>query len=242
VASAGSTAAGAIDPLGDIAEVCAREELWLHVDGAHGAALALSPTHKEALRGIERADSIVLDAHKMMLMPALLTAVLFRDGAAGARAFSQEAGYLFGEAQGDLGDDIGRRTLECTKRMMSLELYATLAAHGTAIFGEHVDAVCALARHLARGARARGLAVLVEPECNIVCFRDPAAPGGVTAAVRRALLAEGRFYIVQVHLPSGLWLRCTLLNPRTTCADIDAMLDRVAALYQAAQNVAGRGA
>lgn len=234
VASACSTAAGAFDPIDAIADVCQREDLWLHVDGAHGAALALSERHRGTVRGIERADSVVWDAHKMMLMPALITAVLFRDGEAGARAFSQEAGYLFDEAaDSDAWSDIGRRTVECTKRMMSLKLYAALAAHGTRVFAEHIDAVCGLARHLAAGARARGLEVLVEPECDIVCFRRPGASGGVTAGVRSALLAEGRFYIVQVHLSSGLWLRCTVLNPRTTAADLDAMLDRVVALYDA---------
>jgi L-2,4-diaminobutyrate decarboxylase len=232
VASACSTAAGAFDPIDAIADVCAREDLWLHVDGAHGASLALSPRHRDTVRGIERADSVVWDAHKMMLMPALITAVLFRDAAAGARAFSQEAGYLFDEtADNDAWSDIGRRTIECTKRMMSLKLYAALAAHGTRVFAEHVDAVCALTRYLAAGARARGLSVLVEPECDIVCFRHPDHPGGATAGVRRALLAEGRFYIVQVHLASGLWLRCTVLNPGTTTADVDQLLDRVVALY-----------
>lgn len=233
VASACSTAAGAFDPIEPIADLCARESLWLHVDGAHGAALVLSDTHKAKLRGIERADSIVWDAHKLMLMPALITAVLFRDAAAGARAFSQDAGYLFDEAsRDDAWSDVGRRTLECTKRMMSLHLYAMWKAHGTRMFAEHVDAMCALARHLASGARQRGLELLVEPECNIVCFRRPGVSGGVTAAVRKRLLAEGRFYIVQVHLASGLWLRSTVLNPRTTTADLDAMLDRVAALYE----------
>lgn len=237
VASACSTAAGAFDPIDAIADVCAREDLWLHVDGAHGASLALSARHRDTLRGIERADSVVWDAHKMMLMPALVTAVLFRDAQAGARAFSQEAGYLFDDAaDSDAWSEIGRRTIECTKRMMSLKLYAALAAHGTRVFAEHVDAVCELARYLASGARARGLELLVEPECNIVCFRRPNVSGGVTAAVRSALLAEGRFYIVQVHLASGLWLRCTVINPLTTCADVDTMLDRVVSLYQEPRN------
>src|SRR5262249_16684433 len=80
VASAGSTATGAFDPLDAIADFCAAHDLWLHVDGAHGASTLLSSTHRARLRGVARADSIVWDAHKMMLMPALVTAVLFRDG------------------------------------------------------------------------------------------------------------------------------------------------------------------
>jgi L-2,4-diaminobutyrate decarboxylase len=78
VASAGSTATGAYDPLGEIADFCDGSGLWLHVDGAHGASAALSPRLRHLVAGIERADSVVWDAHKMMMMPALVTGVLFR--------------------------------------------------------------------------------------------------------------------------------------------------------------------
>ena len=230
VASAGSTAGGAIDPLDAIADVCAREALWLHVDGAHGASLLLSDAHRAKLRGIERADSIVWDAHKLMMMPALVTAVLFKDAAHGAGAFAQEAGYLFDDE--DAGDDVGRRTVECTKRMMSLKLYACLRSLGTRVFADHVDRCCALATSLAAKARARGWAVLVEPEANIVCFRPSldGAPldGGRVAAVRKRVLEDGRFYIVQLHWQGALWLRCTLSQPLTTDTDLDALLHLVA--------------
>lgn len=231
VASAGSTAAGAIDPLEAIADVCAREKLWMHVDGAHGASLLLSGTHREKLHGIERADSIVWDAHKLMMMPALVTAVLFGDAAAGAGAFAQDAGYLFDDAFS--GDDIGRRTVECTKRMMSLKLYACLRAFGTSLFADHVDRCCALASSLASQVRARGGEVLAEPSMNIVCFRPLTArdgtplDGGKLAALRKRILADGRFYVVQLHWRGELWLRCTLSHPLTTEADLDALLDEV---------------
>jgi L-2,4-diaminobutyrate decarboxylase len=229
VASAGSTAGGAVDPLEPIADVCAREGLWLHVDGAHGASLLLSSIHARKLRGIARADSIVWDAHKMMMMPALVTAVLFRDAAAGAAAFAQDAGYLFDDA--DAGDDVGRRTVECTKRMMSLKLYACLRAFGTKLFADHVDHCCALAQSLAAKALARGCEVLVEPEANIVCFRPmvegAALDGGRVAALRRRVLEDGRFYLVQLHWRGALWLRCTLSHPLTSETDLAALLDLV---------------
>src|SRR6185437_13341424 len=121
-------------------------------------------------RGIERADSIVWDAHKLMLMPALITAVLFRDAKHGAAAFAQDAGYLFDDDDAGWAE-IGKRTVECTKRMMSLKLYACLRAFGTSTFSAHVDRCCDLATALAHKARARGFDVLVEPECNIVVFK-----------------------------------------------------------------------
>lgn len=225
VASAGSTAAGAIDPLDVIADVCAREQVWMHVDGAHGASLLLSAKKRAALHGIERADSIVWDAHKMMMMPALVTAVLFRDAAAGAGAFAQDAGYLFDDA--DAGDDVGRRTVECTKRMMSLKLYACLRAFGTNLFADHVDRCCALAASLASKVRARGGDVLAEPSMNIVCFRPHDMSGGQVAALRKRILDDGRFYVVQLHWRGALWLRCTLSHPLTLEADLDALLDQV---------------
>ena len=126
VASAGSTATGAFDPLEPVADFAQAHGLWFHVDGAHGAAASLSPKYRAQVKGIERADSVVWDAHKGLLMPALVTAVLFRDGARSFDAFSQEAHYLF---HGDGDDarpysDVGLRTLECTKEMMPLKVYA----------------------------------------------------------------------------------------------------------------------
>src|SRR5690606_32986824 len=91
VANACCTPTGAYDPLSAIAGFCATHNLWLHVDGAHGASACLSPKYRHRVAGVERADSVVWDAHKMMLMPAACTAVLFRDGAHAYAAFAQNA-------------------------------------------------------------------------------------------------------------------------------------------------------
>src|SRR5262249_41324946 len=89
VASACSTATGVFDPLPDVAAFAERHELWFHVDGAHGASAALSTKYRSLFAGIERVDSVVWDAHKMMLLPALVTAVVFRDGRRSYEAFAQ---------------------------------------------------------------------------------------------------------------------------------------------------------
>lgn len=236
VASAGSTAVGAIDPLEAVAQLCAEHALWFHVDGAHGASMLLSSKHRVALQGIERADSITWDAHKMMMMPALVTAVLFRDARHGAQAFAQKAGYLFNDD--DSWADVSKRTVECTKRMMSLKLYACLKAYGTGMFAEQVERCCALAQALAQKAKARGrFQLLAEPECDIVVFRPldgqgRPIDGGEVAALRQQLLRNGTFYLVQLHHtpkgePNALWLRCTILNPLTTKSDLDALLDEI---------------
>ncbi len=230
VAHAGSTAVGAYDPLDAIADFCAANQLWLHVDGAHGASAVMSPRHRHLVDGIARADSVVWDAHKLLLTPALCTAVLFRDGAHGYAAFAQEASYLFHGA-GDEWWNVGLRTVECTKRMMSLKLYAALALYGTRLFADHVAATFDLAaRFAARLAAADDFELAVAPECDIVCFRFLGARGDLDAAqgeIRRRVLAGGRFYLVQTRLPRGVFLRTTLINPLTTDEDLAALLDEI---------------
>jgi L-2,4-diaminobutyrate decarboxylase len=238
VASAGSTAAGAFDPLNAIADVAADEGLWLHVDGAHGGALALSPRERAKTAGLSRADSVIVDFHKLLLMPALVTAVLFRDARTGAAAFAQKAGYLFDDAHDDGWSDVGRRTVECTKRMLALPVWATLQAYGADAVVEHVERCCALARTFARMIDDDDrLELLTPPDCNIVCFRVRGKDGGENAAIRQRVVDKGDHYPVQVHLHArglddakqGLWLRTTLMNPRTTTAELRCLLDDVVA-------------
>lgn len=238
VASAGSTAAGAFDDLDAVADVCAEFGLWFHVDGAHGAPLALLPERAPQLSGLARADSVVMDFHKMLQMPALCTAVLFRDGKAGAAAFAQEAGYLFGDVDDDAWADVGRRTIECTKKMLGLKVWACLRHYGVDAFRAHVRACCARAERLAALIAAEPrLELLTTPMCNIVCFRRRGEDGGGQAAARARIVDDGRFYCVQVHLHArgiaaakkGLWMRTTLLHPGTTDDDLRAVVAAVVA-------------
>jgi L-2,4-diaminobutyrate decarboxylase len=235
VASACSTAVGAFDPIDELADLCRREGLWLHVDAAHGAAAALSPRYRALVRGIEQADSIVFDAHKMLLMPSLLTGVLFRAGRHSHRAFDQEASYLFGATRNDADrNELGKRTLECTKPTNALKLYAALAVHGEAPFVEHVERTFDLGKAFAERITASGdFELAVAPECNIVCFRY--RPAGVVGAaldalqrrVRQRVVESGAFYLVQATLPAGTFLRTTLIHPGTDASDLDGLLDAV---------------
>lgn len=237
VASAGSTATGAFDPIDPIADFCAAHSLWLHVDGAHGAAAALSPAHAAAVKGIERADSIVWDAHKLLAMPALCTAVLYRDVAHAYGAFAQEASYLF--ARERQWWNLGLRTLECTKRMMSTILYASLRAYGVGFFRAYVERCFALGRALAaRLDAAPDFELAVAPDANIVCFRhrpDTGPPPGpdldaLQARVRTRCRDAGHVYFLDTQLPArdggppARWLRTALMNPLTTGAELDGLL------------------
>ena len=234
IASACSTATGSFDPIAAIADVCAEEGLWLHVDGAHGAAYALVPSMRPALQGIERADSVVFDAHKMLQTPALVTGVLFREGRDCAANFTQQASYLFAQKAEDEWHNRGHRTIECTKRAMGALLYATVAVLGEARLCADLEHGLALAQALAELVRAdERLELATAPQCNIVCFRSrpPGLQGAAldehNRAVRARLLADGSFYVVQTTLPQGLYLRTTLMNPRTRQQDLEAMLAMV---------------
>lgn len=227
VASACSTATGAFDPLPLIADFCRDHGLWLHVDGAHGASYCLSPAHRHLLAGIDRADSVVWDAHKLLQMPALATGVLFRDGRHSYAPFAQQAGYLF--ERDARPHDRGLRTLECTKRGLGATLYTCLATLGEAPLIAALDHGIALSQQFATAiGQAADFELATPPQANIVCFRHlPAAAGDVdehNRQLRRRLLHDGRFYVVQATLPRGVFLRTTLINPRTTPADLQALL------------------
>ncbi len=234
VASACSTSTGAIDPLDEIADFCDDHDLWFHVDGAHGASFVLSDELRRRLPGIERADSVVWDAHKTLLVPSLVTGVLFRDGRHAAASVAPRAEYLFDNPDDDL--DLGRRTLECTKPSLGLELYVTLATHGEAALAEYLDAMVARAAQFAERLRdTDDFELLTWPDANIVCFRH--TPGGVQGealddlqrTLRERVVAGGRYYLTRTYLRNAQWLRCTLLNPATTDADLRGLLEALRA-------------
>lgn len=234
IGSACSTATGAFDPLEAIADYAAANDLWFHVDGAHGAVAALAPAYRHLVAGIERADSVVVDAHKMLLQPALLTAVLYRRPGSGDRAFHQAQSYVGFQAQeGQFAWwDSGLRTLECSKRMMALELYASLAEHGETFFAEYVRRMFDLARSFAREIDAASdFELATHPQANIVCFRvTPPAVGDLDElqlAIRDDLVRSGAFYLVKTVLRNRTYLRTTIINPRTTEQDLADLLTAV---------------
>lgn len=179
VANGCSTATGCYDDLEAAADWARTNGLWLHVDGAHGAGALLSPKYRPLLRGLDRANSFIWDAHKNLLIPALMTAVVFRDGARSFEAFSQKASYLFEKSAREEWYNYAHRTLECTKTMMGLRLFVSLVAYGTDFFGAYVTEMFDLAREFARRLRSAGdFETAAEPESNIVCFRYLGRGGG----------------------------------------------------------------
>ncbi len=234
VANACSTSTGAYDPLPEMAEFAGENGLWFHVDAAHGGAALFSPKYRHLARGLEAADSLVIDLHKMMLCPALATAVLFRDGTVLERIFSQEADYLLPERRQTPWQDIARNTIECTKKMMGLKVMLLLKTVGEGVFAEYVTRVYDLSRDFAALLKEAGdFSLAVEPQANIVCFRHQpgAVPAGqwgaYNAALRRQLIVRGRFYIVQTAIAGEIYLRATLMNPFTGLDDLREMLAEI---------------
>lgn len=239
VATAGCTPTGSIDHLDDIGAFCRKTGLWFHVDGAHGASALLSSKHRTALQGIAQADSVVWDGHKLLYMPATVSAVLFRQPENSYAAFSQEASYLFhGSSAEDELFNTSYRTLECTKRMMGLKLWAAFSLYGTDKLGALVDHVFQTARLLAdKVAETADFELLMLPQTNIVCFRHlpqvsmcHEEQNGYQAGLRRKLVESGAFHLTQASIHGAVWLRATVMNPLTTDEDLDVLLFRIRAL------------
>lgn len=231
VGSACSTATGAFDPLGAIADFCHEHDLWFHVDAAHGGAAAYSSRYRPLLDGIQRADSVIVDFHKMMMCPALVTGLVFRNGSHSYQSFNQQARYLW-EQEDKEWFNLGKRTFECTKDMMALKVYLTLQEYGAELFEEIVDTLFNLGKTFARMVRERDeFELILHPECNIVCFRhipqDDTDINTHNRQIRRRLIDEGTFFLVQTELEGNICLRTTLMNAFTTSGHLKALLDRI---------------
>ena len=235
-ATAGCTPTGSIDPLREIGQYCHAQQLWLHVDGAHGAAMLLSSQRRGQLDGIELADSLTWDGHKLLYMPAAVSAVLFRRAADSYAAFAQDASYLFqGESAEAEAYNVSYRTLECTKRMMGLKLWAAFSLYGVEGLGALVDEVCGRARLFAELVAAHPqFELLMAPQSNIVCFRhlQPGLAGPALsrhqAALRQQIVQSGAFHLTQVEYRGEIWLRVTVMNPFTERMHLAALLDLIA--------------
>jgi L-2,4-diaminobutyrate decarboxylase len=234
VASSCSTATGTYDDLEAIASFCEKFDLWMHVDGAHGMGVLFSEKYRKRVKGIERADSVVIDFHKMLLVPALNTLVMFRHGERSYETFAQKASYLFQKSQKDVWYNSAIRTIECTKSALGIVAYTALKYYGNGYYSHYIDERYDLAATFATVVMSSGkLQLAVEPESNIICFRylaevcDDITLNRINSEIRDRIIKEGSFYIVQVELDGKIWLRLTIINPVTSIDDLKALLKKV---------------
>lgn len=234
VANSCSTATGSYDDLEAIGRFCDKHNLWLHVDGAHGTGVLFSDKYRHKIKGIERADSIVIDFHKMLLVPGLNTMVMFRNGSQSYETFAQKASYLFRQHTSQEWYNSAKRTLECTKSSLGLVAFTAFKYFDRNYYKDYIDSRYDLALRFAEELRSRSVfETAIEPQSNIVCFRFN--PGNMTteslnslnAAIRDSIVKEGSFYIVQTELGGNLWLRVTIINPLTQDVDMNFLLDTI---------------
>jgi L-2,4-diaminobutyrate decarboxylase len=223
VASCPSTPIGAFDEIPKIAAIAQKHGIWCHVDGAHGASVLFSEKHKHLVQGIEMADSVIWDAHKLLFVPSLSTYLLFKNDSDSWGSFQQEAPYLFDRVDDEqMRFNAGLRTFECTKRGLSVALWGVWSLYGRELFSDLVDLTFANTREFYEMLRQDpAFEALHEPECNIICFK---LLGADQAALRRKLQESGDFYITTTKLDGEAVLRLTLMNPLTESHHLEGLL------------------
>ena len=235
IACAGSTATGSYDDLEALARFAKENNLWFHVDGAHGGCVVFSEKYRSLVKGIEAADSVVIDFHKMLLTPALNTALIFREGERAYHTFAQKAQYLWDAQQSQEWYNSGKRTFECTKFMMALKVYSIIKAHGVEVFEDNVNRLYDLGKYLAMEIQKReNFDLLLAPASNIVNFRIKAEPSfdqnKLNERIRLELMESGAFYIVQTMIKDQRYLRTAIMNPLTGPRELHELLDAIESL------------
>lgn len=233
IGSAPSTSTGIYDDLEGVSAFAKANNLWFHIDGAHGGAAIFSKKYEHLLQGITEADSIIIDGHKMMGTSSITTAVLFKNTADSYATFSQKAQYLWEQNDDPDWYNLAKRTFECTKSMMSLRFFAILNAYGTSFFDDFVTTLYDSAHVFSEYLKeSTDFEIALEAESNIVCFRytdgiSKTHIQEVNKAIRKALLEDGEFYIVSTMLKGELWLRTTFMNPFTTEIHTKKLVDKI---------------
>jgi glutamate/tyrosine decarboxylase-like PLP-dependent enzyme len=243
VASAGTVATGAVDPLPEIADVCAEHDLWFHVDGAYGGPAVLADDLRGQLAGIERADSIAFDPHKWLYVPHSAGCVLLRDFSRLAASFSVDASYLHQDLEATgRGLDFARLGPQFSRGFQALKVWLSLLAHGRAAYARRISHDAALARYLGELVEEHPEFELAVPVgLSICCFRyvPPGLPAGpdreeildrLNEQLLTAIQLDGRSYCSNAVLGGRFWLRACIVNFRTEAPDVERLLEVAAEL------------
>jgi len=232
VASAGSTNAGTVDELSEVADVCAERGLWFHVDGAYGGAGLAAPSVRARYDGIERADSFIVDPHKWLVAPYDCCALLYRDPSRARGAFRQEAEYL---------DTINQEGVEwnefnpaeyafhLTRRARGLPFWFSLATYGTDAYRDAIEQVLTLTHQTVDAIRGRDeLELLMEPELSVVLFRRIGWEHADYERWWKRTLAAQIAYVQPTSWKGEQVARLCFVNPRTTIEHVQAVLGTMA--------------
>lgn len=234
VATAGTTLTGAVDPLAAIADVCGEHGVWLHVDGAYGLPAAATATAGHWFTGLDRADSVTIDAHKWLGMQKSCSVVLVRHPHALRAAFGHEERYMLHEE--DTGNPVDS-TFEYSRPVRSLRLWLSMRVYGADRFRSWIEGTLDHAARLTEAVRAHPeFELLHEPMLSTVCFRH--VPADVPAdrldahneRLARAMQRDGRVFLAPADVDGRTCLRVCFVNFRTTAADVDLVLPVAAEL------------
>jgi aromatic-L-amino-acid/L-tryptophan decarboxylase len=243
ITNAGTTNTGAVDPLHDVADLCATERMWMHVDGAYGAAAVIAPAGRQVLAGMERADSITLDPHKWLFQPFEIGCVLVKDVRHLRATFA-----VHPDDHGDYLEDVTRSVdeevifyehgVQLTRAFRALKLWMTLRVFGTAAMRAAIEYGIGLAEVAERLLRADARYEVITPaQLGVVTF----VPAGVEVGeegdefIRRIVervIADGYAMLTSTTVFGRVVLRMCIINPATTAEDVEGTLSRVAALTE----------
>ena len=238
VASAGTVNTGSIDPLGEIADICAAEGLWFHVDGAYGGFGILADQVTPLYDGLARADSVAVDPHKWLSLPVECGCAIVRDRSAMRETFSLVPPYLRDDTALPWFSEFG---IQQTRGFRALKAWMTIQAVGAAGYRRELTRQVALARTLQAKVRARASLELVsDGPLSVTCFRvvstglDAAATDALNHAVIERIQADGRVFLTSTVLDGRVALRACIVNFRTQDVDLDVLLDAIEAAGRAA--------
>ena len=229
VASAGTVDTGAVDPLADIAEVCRRHDAWLHVDGAYGGLFALCDEGRERLRGIDLADSVVVDPHKTLFLPYGTGAVLVREGRHLLDSFSASADYIRPLGDFDVGPSPADLSPELTRHFRALRLWLPLQIIGVEAFRAAQAEKLALAAYFhARLGELPGFDAGPAPDLSVVAFRylpETRDADTFNEQLLRDVQEEGRVMLSGTRIDGSFTLRCAIVSFRTHIEHVDEVVD-----------------
>jgi glutamate/tyrosine decarboxylase-like PLP-dependent enzyme len=228
VGTAGTTAAGVIDALPDVAQFCREEGLWFHADAAWGGAAVLSPTLREHLAGIEHADSITCDAHKWLSVPMGCGMFFCRHRESVARAFHADVTYMSGKQSGPVFDPL-TNSMQWSRRFIGLKLFLALANLGESGYAAMIDHQARLGNVLREALMASGWQVINETPLPLVCFtRERLDPAAFLTTLHRRQIA----WISEARIHGVPALRACITNFRTTEADIHQIVEGLNQLFR----------
>ena len=229
VATAGTTNAGVIDDLHAAADVAAELGVWLHVDGAYGAAALAAPSVRNRFDGIERCDSFIVDPHKWLFAPFDCCALLYRNPAIAGAAHTQHAEYL--DVLHRPGSKIGEwnpsdYAHHLSRRARGLPFWFSLATHGTAAYTQAIEETLELSRRTADLIEDRaGLELIMEPVLSVLLFRRVGWGPDEYREWSKEMLRRQEAFITPTSWRGETLLRFCIVNPLTTLDDIRLILD-----------------